>query len=155
MSTNLWHKFALSSPLMCNPPVSPSPPHWSRLLINVYFCHFFKSVNSWGSQAGMEIFIFHFESRWEANKWIFCWHTGKKVISLFRNLECEGTLSKPLKTQGYDSIKWDSSGLKELILSPMHHRFTTWREQGMREEWRLTFKRKNIFLFPLPDTSWA
>lgn len=58
-------------------------------------------------------------------KWTFCKHKRKKVINLFWNLECEGTLREPLKAQGPEGIKWDPSGLKELMLLTTHHRFTT------------------------------
>lgn len=93
----------------------------------------------------MEILFFYFEFPWNAKKLTFCEHTGRKVISLFRNLESEGTLREPVKSQRHKAVKWGSYGQKELILPSTHHRFATlWgREQEMEEGQRLTFKREN------------
>lgn len=73
---------------------------------------------------------------------------------MFKNLEWEGTFRKPMKAQRHKGVKWGSHGLKELMLPASQRRLLQGREQGMREERRLTFKRKNPF-FPLPDTSCA
>ena len=80
-------------------------------------------------------FIFYFESPWNDKKWTFCEHIGKKVISLFRDLEWEETLGELVKAQRHTGVQWDSHDQKEVVLPSSRHPFParegTWSEGGM------------------------
>lgn len=132
----------MTQALLSSPFCHASFFHWWRLL-KYLFLSFLQIHKLEESHTWVEIFIFDSESLWNAKKQTFCNHIGKKVVSLFMNVECEGTLREGFKAQ--DMRAWNGTtvaGVKAFHCTPQIY---YWGEKNRREGWWLTFQRKNIF----------